>query len=64
MNKKFNKESFSNALKELKKEGYIQRYIDETQKSNQCWHIEIKVNHKPIPKYFDGSILNQAKYIC
>ncbi|MPW27791.1 hypothetical protein F9L16_02125 [Agarivorans sp. B2Z047] len=44
----FNKVKFTNALKALKTEGYISGFIDETSKSNQCWHIEIKPNVKTI----------------
>ncbi|MEZ5591286.1 MAG: peptidoglycan-binding domain-containing protein [Gammaproteobacteria bacterium] len=45
----FNIENFTKAFNELKNEGYIERFIDETKKSNTCWHIEIKPNKKPIP---------------
>lgn len=33
-------------FKELAKEGLINRYIDETKKSNRCWHIEIDAGSK------------------
>lgn len=45
----FNIERFTNALNELKTNGYIDRVIDETKKSNSCWHIEIEPNIKPLP---------------
>lgn len=44
----FNIEKFTKAFKELKDEGYIERFIDETRKTNSCWHIEVKPNKKPI----------------
>lgn len=46
----FDIQKFSNALDELNKEGYIQNMIDETKKTNSCWHIEIKPDIKAIPK--------------
>ncbi|MBL4608029.1 MAG: hypothetical protein JKY01_09410 [Pseudomonadales bacterium] len=63
-NKNFNKEKFTKALDSLHKEGYIERHIDETNKSNNCWHIEIKVGKKPIYNDISGSILNQLRYIA
>jgi hypothetical protein len=44
----FNIEKFTKAFSELKDEGYIERFIDETNKTNSCWHIEVKPNKKPI----------------
>ncbi|MCW8127925.1 peptidoglycan-binding protein [Microbulbifer halophilus] len=61
--KKFHKDKFTKALKALVDEGYIERLIDETGKSNSCWHIEIKPNKKSIPEYGKGSILHPIKYI-
>ncbi|WP_166114602.1 peptidoglycan-binding domain-containing protein [Pseudoalteromonas sp. Z9A5] len=46
--KEFNKEKFSKSLQYLVKTGYINHYIDETNKSNNCWHIEIAPNKKAI----------------
>lgn len=46
----FDIQKLTNALNELKKEGYIQNLIDETKKTNSCWHVEIKPNIKAIPK--------------
>ncbi|WP_431687169.1 peptidoglycan-binding domain-containing protein [Hahella sp. NBU794] len=61
--KNFNKEKFHNALSQLNKDGYISQLIDETNKSNKCWHIEIIPNNKALPIYDKGSILNPIKYI-
>ncbi|WP_211235801.1 peptidoglycan-binding domain-containing protein [Psychromonas aquimarina] len=46
--KEFNKDKFSKSLQHLTKTGYITHYIDETNKSNNCWHIEITPNKKAI----------------
>lgn len=62
-NKSFNKNKFTKALKNLEKEGYIDRLIDETGKSNQCWHIEITPNKKSLTGYSKDSILNQINLI-
>jgi len=50
-------------LASLAKEGYIDRFIDETNKSNQCWHIEIMPNKKILSDYNKGSILSQTIFI-
>jgi hypothetical protein len=63
LNANFNKAAFTKALKNLKKEGFIDRFIDETNKSNNCWHIEIVPNVKSIPNYSPGLLLNPVKYI-
>ena len=44
----FSIEKFTKALKDLQTNGYIDKLIDETKKSNTCWHIEIKPNAKPL----------------
>lgn len=44
--KAFSAEKFTKALKDLQANGYIEKLIDETKKSNTCWHIEIKPNAK------------------
>lgn len=44
--KEYNQTKFTNALKHLKSNGYIEKFIDETKKSNACWHIEIIPNKK------------------
>ncbi len=62
-NKSFNKNKFTKALKNPEKEGYIDRLIDETGKSNQCWHIEITPNKKSLTGYSKDSILNQINLI-
>lgn len=46
--KQFSKKKFTNAIEELVSNGYIELLEDETNRSNSCWHIEIKVNKKPI----------------
>jgi len=46
----FNLQKFTTALNALENEGYISKLIDETKKSNSCWHIEIKPNIKAIPQ--------------
>lgn len=61
--KNFNAKKFSNALKSLEKQGYIETLIDETHKSNHCWHMEIKPYKKSIPDHEKGSILHPVKYI-
>jgi len=62
-NKKFNPKKFTKALKSLEKEGFINRLIDETGKSNQCWHIEVTPNKKILSNYNKGSILNQTTFV-
>ena len=44
----FKLEAFTKSLNNLATEGYIEKVIDETKKSNTCWHIEVKPNKKPI----------------
>jgi hypothetical protein len=39
--KTFNLAGLTKAFQALKKEGYISTFIDETAKSNTCWHLEI-----------------------
>ncbi len=45
----FDIDKFTKVLNGLVQEGYIDRLIDETNKSNSCWHIEIQPNKKPLP---------------
>jgi hypothetical protein len=59
----FDAKKFTNALKSLESEGYIEKLIDETKKSNSCWHLEIKPNKKSIQDYDKGSILLPVKFI-
>jgi hypothetical protein len=47
--KAFSVEKFTKALEDLQADGYIDILIDETDKTNSCWHIEIKPNVKPLP---------------
>ncbi|WP_299597999.1 peptidoglycan-binding domain-containing protein [uncultured Microbulbifer sp.] len=61
--KGFNIKKFTSCLNDLVSEGYIEKLIDETGKSNSCWHIEIKPNKKPLQEYAKGSILKPIKYV-
>ena len=61
-NTNFDSKKFTEVLKKLKNEGYIDTFIDETMKSNTAWHIEIKVNKKPLPSYEANTILNVAPF--
>ncbi|MBT9368803.1 peptidoglycan-binding domain-containing protein [Rhizobium sp. CSW-27] len=47
----FSKKRFGSELNELKKRGYIKKLLDETEKSNQCWHLEIVPNSLPLPDF-------------
>jgi len=61
--KNYNAVKFTKALESLKKEGYINKYIDETRKSNQAWHLEIKVGAKPLlAKPINASILSTTRW--
>lgn len=46
----FNKAKITEAFKKAEKDGYIDNFIDETNKSNNCWHVEITPNKKPVLK--------------
>ncbi|MBX3421407.1 MAG: hypothetical protein KF752_07605 [Pirellulaceae bacterium] len=46
----FNKAKITAAFAKAKSDGYIKEFIDETNKSNNCWHVEIVPNAKPVPK--------------
>lgn len=61
--KNFNMEKFTSALKNLKDEGYIFDFIDETAKSNKCWHVEIKPFAKSLDSYGKNSMLLRTKTI-
>lgn len=61
--KKFNKEKLTKAFQDLEKQGYIKHFIDETMKSNSCWHLEIVPNAKSISTYGRESMLLPIKYI-
>lgn len=37
------------AFRNAETDGYIAKFIDETTKSNTCWHVEIVPNAKPVP---------------
>ncbi len=44
----FNKAGLTKAFRDLEKDGYIKKFIDETAKSNNCWHLEIVPNAKKL----------------
>jgi hypothetical protein len=46
--KSFNLAALTKAFWALKKEGYIKTFIDETAKSNSCWHLEITPGAKAL----------------
>lgn len=46
--KSFDMAALTKAFKALKKDGYIANFIDETAKSNNCWHLEIVPNAKAL----------------
>ena len=46
--KSFDMAALTKAFWALKKEGYIAHFIDETAKSNNCWHLEIVPDAKPL----------------
>lgn len=62
-NKNFDKAKFTAALKDLCTNGYISKLIDETGKSNNCWHLEIVPNAKMINMFDNNSMLFPTKYI-
>jgi methanogenic corrinoid protein MtbC1 len=46
--KTFNLAGLTKAFAALKKEGYITNFIDETGKTNNCWHLEITPDAKAL----------------
>lgn len=44
----FNLDGMTSAFAKLEKDGFIKKFIDETKKSNTCWHVEIVPNAKPL----------------
>ncbi len=46
--KSFNKAGLTKAFRDLEKDGYIKKFIDETAKKNSCWHLEIVPNAKKL----------------
>lgn len=64
LSKNFDKEKLTQAFKDLARQGYIKNFIDETMKSNNCWHIEIVPNGKNLNAYGKESILWPTKYIA
>lgn len=63
VNPNFSKGKFTKALQNLKKEGFINHFIDETKKSNNCWHVEIIPGVKSIANYDTGLLLSPTVYI-
>lgn len=61
--KNFSKEKLTKAFIELKQQGYIKNFIDETMKSNSCWHLEIAPNAKNISIYRKESMLLPSTFI-
>ncbi|MGL1190363.1 hypothetical protein ACSTLL_00755 [Vibrio parahaemolyticus] len=47
----FSVKKFTAVLKALTEDGYINKFIDETGKSNKCWHIEVVPNAKKITRF-------------
>lgn len=45
----FDLAKLTKAFRKLETDGYIKRFIDETAKTNQCWHLEIVPNAKAFP---------------
>lgn len=62
-NPNFDSKKFGAALKKLKDEGYLEKLIDETRKSNSAWHFEIQVNKKTLVKYEQNTILNPTVWV-
>ncbi len=50
-NKTFDKNALTRTFKQLEKQGFIKKFIDETMKKNSCWHLEIAPNTKDIKLY-------------
>ena len=44
----FHPGKLTEAFSKLQAEGYIRKFIDETAKSNKCWHLEIVPDDKPL----------------
>jgi len=44
----FNEAKLTQAFTKLESEGYINKFIDETKKTNACWHLEIVPDAKTI----------------
>lgn len=61
--KNFSKEKLTSAFADLKKQGYIKNFIDETMKSNSCWHLEIIPHIKDLNIYGKASMLFLTKHI-
>ncbi len=61
--KNFNRTKFTDALNDLCSDGYISKVLDETAKSNNCWHLEIIPNSKQIQLFDKNSMLFPIKYI-
>ena len=66
--KNFNKDRLTKTLRELENQGYIRKFIDETRKTNSCWHLEISPHAKDINLYKKESMLlpltsNLSRYV-
>lgn len=61
--KNFDLSKFTAALRQLEKDGYISRMIDETSKSNSCWHLEIIPNIKAVENYNKNTIFMPQRLI-
>ena len=59
----FDANKFIAVLTKMKKEGYLEKFKDETNISNGCFHIEIKPNNMALEKYEENTILNTVAYI-
>src|SRR6185369_4980361 len=44
----FNLGALTKAFAKLQAEGFIKTFIDETAKSNTCWHLEIVPDARPL----------------
>lgn len=44
----FNLAALTRAFQALKADGFIRDFIDETKKSNSCWHLEVVPNARPL----------------
>ncbi|MFC4257802.1 peptidoglycan-binding protein [Marinobacter lacisalsi] len=53
VNPNFDASAFNSALKSYKEKGLIAGLIDERTKSNNCWHVEIKVEVRNVDHLWD-----------
>ena len=57
----FDKNALTRTFKQLEKQGFIKKFIDETMKKNSCWHLEIAPNTKDIKLYKREATLLPSK---